>query len=246
MISAIKIIFILGFLISIHELGHFTIAKLCKIKVNEFSIGFGPVIWSKQGKETVYKIRAIPLGGFVNMLGEEERSEEEGSFSRAKIWKRIAIVSAGGLVNILFAVIVFFILALVTMHGGTQHLIKDALISTGEFVFSVFEGLKLLFTGNVGIDQFVGPVGISEMIATTNGIKEFFYLFAVISISIGVTNLLPFPPLDGGKILLLIIEKIKGKPLNQKFELNVQLAGFLFLILLSIVVTYNDIIRIIM
>lgn len=61
LISAIKIIFLLGFLIFIHELGHFLVAKLCKVKVNEFAIGFGPKIWSKKGKETKYAIRAIPL-----------------------------------------------------------------------------------------------------------------------------------------------------------------------------------------
>ena len=81
LINAINIVFILGFLVFIHECGHFIIAKLCKVKVNEFAIGFGPTIWSKQGKETKYALRLIPLGGFVSMEGEEERSEEEGSFS---------------------------------------------------------------------------------------------------------------------------------------------------------------------
>ena len=80
LIIAIKIIVLLGFLIFIHELGHFTVAKLCKVKVNEFAIGFGPTIWKKQGKETKYAIRLIPLGGFVSMEGEEEQSENEGSF----------------------------------------------------------------------------------------------------------------------------------------------------------------------
>ena len=110
LISAIKIIFLLGFLIFIHESGHFLIAKACKIKVNEFAIGFGPTIWKKQGKETKYALRLIPLGGFVNMLGEEERSEKEGSFSTASIPKRIAIVLAGGIVNIIFGLLVYFIL----------------------------------------------------------------------------------------------------------------------------------------
>ena len=63
-ITAIKIIILLGFLIIIHELGHFLVAKLCKVKVNEFSIGFGPGIWTKQGKETKYAIRLIPLRWF--------------------------------------------------------------------------------------------------------------------------------------------------------------------------------------
>ena len=110
LITIVKIVFILGFLVLIHEGGHFLTAKLCGIKVNEFAIGFGPTVWRKQGKETKYALRLIPVGGFVSMVGEEERSEEEGSFSKASIPKRIAVVAAGGLVNIVFALIVYFVL----------------------------------------------------------------------------------------------------------------------------------------
>ena len=63
-LSAIKIIFLLGFLIFIHEFGHFTVAKLCNVKVNEFAIGFGPKIWGRQGKETKYALRLLPLRWF--------------------------------------------------------------------------------------------------------------------------------------------------------------------------------------
>lgn len=94
MIAIIKIVFLLSFLVLIHESGHYIVAKMCNIKVNEFAIGFGPTIWKKQGKETKYALRLIPLGGFVSMEGEEERSLEEGSFSKASIPKRIAIVVA--------------------------------------------------------------------------------------------------------------------------------------------------------
>ena len=93
-IGFLKIVFLLGFLIFIHELGHFLVAKLFKVKIKQFAIGFGPTIWKKQGKETKYALRLIPLGGFVSMEGEEERSLEEGSFSKASIPKRIAIVVA--------------------------------------------------------------------------------------------------------------------------------------------------------
>ncbi len=116
LINAIKIMFLLGFLILIHESGHFLIAKLCKVRVNEFAIGFGPTIWNKQGKETKYALRLIPLGGFVSMEGEEEQSEKEGSFSKASIPKRIAIVAAGGLVNIFFGLIVYF--TIVSINGN--------------------------------------------------------------------------------------------------------------------------------
>lgn len=93
-ISAIKIIVLLGILITIHEAGHFIVAKCCNVKVNEFSIGFGPTIWKKQGKETKYTLRLIPLGGFNSLEGEEEESEDERSFSKASILKRLAIVVA--------------------------------------------------------------------------------------------------------------------------------------------------------
>lgn len=339
-ISAIKIIVLLGFLISIHEAGHLIVAKLCKVKVNEFAIGFGPKLWSKQGKETKYTVRLIPLGGFCNMEGEEERSENEGSFSKTSIPKRMAIVFAGATVNILFGLLVYFTIAafsgtyttniitgtiegyaaesfdirendkvieiqgkkiknrydlnrVINKNNGEEvslkiernneiieykikpteikaqiqdtenyityyylgvnlksaednfinHIIYGGL-ETKEFAFSIIENLKMLFTGNVGLNQMVGPVGISEVVAKTNGIKEFVYILALISVSLGVTNLLPIPALDGGKILILLIEAIRRKPLSEKMEINIQLIGFSILIAISLIVTYNDIIRI--
>lgn len=414
-ITILKIVFILGFLVFIHEGGHFLVAKLCKIKVNEFAIGFGPTIWRKQGKETKYALRLIPLGGFVNMEGEEERSEKEGSFSQASIPKRIAIVAAGGLVNILFALIVYFILLsftgnnvsniidgtipdtgaeivglqsgdeiikindkkihyksdfdkllkqcngeplrlLIKRNGKEETITIDPMIEkynytgiavqssadnntkiaavypkspaeqqglvigdiilkindidvlndvtklleeinkvegieikftiernketidilitpevktnyymgvylkkaensftnniyyayfeTAEFATSIVDNLKMLFTGNVSINQMVGPVGIGEIVAETNGFADFVYILAVVSISLGFTNLLPFPPLDGGKIVILLIEAIRRKPMSEKLEISIQMAGFALLIGLSILVTYNDVLRI--
>ena len=90
----------------------------------------------------------------------------------------------------------------------------------------------------------MGPVGISEVVAKTNGIQEFIYMLALISLSLGVTNLLPIPALDGGKILILIIEAIRRKPMKQETEINIQLLGFSILIALSLYITYHDIVRI--
>ena len=240
LINAIKIIFLLGFLVLIHEGGHFLVARLCKVKVNEFAIGFGPTIWKKQGKETRYEIRLIPLGGFVSMEGEDSYSDEEGSYSKASIPKRIAIVLAGGLVNIIFGAIVYWILASIVLGNiglGFKSLIK--------FLLSMIESLKMLFTGKVFADQLMGPIGISTVIAGTTGLQDFIYLLSLISVSLGVTNLLPVLPLDGGRVVMLIIEWIRRKPLKENFEIGLQMVGFVFFIGLSIYIAYNDILRII-
>lgn len=237
-IGLLKIVFLLGFLVFIHEGGHFIIAKLCKVQVNEFSIGFGPKLFEKQGKKTKYQLRLIPLGGFVNLEGEEEPSEKEGSFSKASILKKIVIVIAGGTVNIIFGLLVYFLLACQITD------IKNALLSTGDFIFSIVENLKILFTGGVKTDDLMGIVGISEIAIKTTTIQNYLYILALVSLSLGVTNLLPFPPLDGGKIVLYIIEAIRKKPLNQKIENVIQMTGFYILIGLSIFVMYNDVVRI--
>lgn len=117
-------------------------------------------------------------------------------------------------------------------------------IETKKFALSVIDNVKMIFTGGVSVDQMMGPVGISEAVAKTNGFREFVYMLALISLSLGVTNLLPIPALDGGKILILIIEAIRRKPLNEKTEINIQLIGFSILIALSLYITYNDILRI--
>jgi len=335
LLTAIKVIFLLGFLILIHEGGHFIVAKLCKVKVNEFAIGFGPTIWKSKNTETKYALRLIPLGGFVSMEGEEEASDKEGSFSKTSISKRIAIVAAGGVVNIVFGLVVYFILVtsignfvsqkidIVEQEYGAakagvmagDEIIKinnkkirnksdidevvqnskgeevvitvkrdDTLLDinvkptvvelegrgmyyllgiqfkraennfvnnvyygfwdTVDFSLSIVDSLKMMFTGNVTADQLMGPVGISGVVADTEKVSEFIYILAVISLSLGVTNLLPFPPLDGGKIVIYLIEAIRRKPLKQNIEASIQMAGFAILICLSIYVSYNDVLRI--
>ena len=119
-----------------------------------------------------------------------------------------------------------------------------AFFQTGEFAFSVVDNLKMLFTGNVSIDQMMGPVGIGEVVVQTNGVADFIYILAVVSISLGFTNLLPFPPLDGGKVVILLLEAIRRKPLKEKTEITIQMIGFIFLIGLAILVTCNDVTRI--
>ncbi len=249
MITALKIIFLLGFLVLIHETGHYVVAKICKIKVNEFAIGFGPKIWQKHGKQTEYEIRLIPLGGFVNLEGEEEDSDKQGSFSKASIPKRIAVVAAGALVNIIFGLLAYgiliFVRYLIVKEPNFLEALQYAMQAIGELIRSMALGIVELFSGKTNINDMVGPIGISEMVSKTSGITEFIYLLSIISVSLGVTNLLPIIPLDGGKIVLLIVEGIRKKPINKNIEASIQSAGFIALMIFSIVVAFNDIGRIV-
>ena len=191
-ITALKIIFLLGFLIIIHEGGHFIGAKICKIKVNEFAIGFGPKLFAKRIKETKYELRLIPFGGFVNLEGEEEHSDEEGSFSKASIPKRFSIIVAGAIVNIIFGILAYMILIAVNFYINVEaNLINSlsyAISSTGTLIYAMFDSIIQLFSGNVSINDMVGPVGISQMVSETNGISQFIYLLSIISVSLGITN----------------------------------------------------------
>lgn len=236
--AIIKTLILLGILVIIHEGGHFLVAKVCKVKVNEFSIGFGKKLLSKKKGDTEYSVRLIPLGGYVSMEGEEEASNEEGSFSKASMLKKVAIVSAGAIVNIIFGIIVYFLL--VTYHYGIQ----TAWNSTGNFIGALGESIKMLFTGGVTAEELTGPVGITTIVSKTSGMTDFLYILSIISLSLGITNLMPIPPLDGGKLLIYIIEWIKRKPLKQETTIAIQMTGFIFIIGLSIFVMYNDISRI--
>jgi membrane-associated protease RseP (regulator of RpoE activity) len=221
----------------VHEGGHFVTAKLCKIKVNEFSIGFGKNIWYKKHGDTLYAIRMIPLGGFVRLEGEETPSDEIGSFSNAKIWQKMLIVVSGGLVNIIFALVIF--LLLVTIYY--KYPLVNAIKLTGNYSYSVIESLKTLFSGNASPDNLVGPIGISNIIVKTTDLANYIYLISAVSISLGFTNLLPIPPLDGGKFLIYLIEALRKKPIKQETEIAIQMTGFVFIIALSIFVMINDI-----
>ncbi|MBQ9166471.1 MAG: site-2 protease family protein [Oscillospiraceae bacterium] len=99
-------ILLFGFLIAIHEFGHFIVAKACNVKVNEFSIGMGPLLLSRQGKETLYSLRLLPIGGFCAMEGEDGDSDDERAFSKAAAWKRFLILVAGSLFNVLTGLII--------------------------------------------------------------------------------------------------------------------------------------------
>lgn len=141
----------------------------------------------------------------------------------------------GPVVNIAFGIIVYFILGTIVNSS-----ISSGWIVTKRYLVAFIQGLGSLFTG-ASQAEVVGPVGISSLIVSTSYIMEFVYLLSVISLSLGVTNLLPIPGLDGGKILLLIIEAIRRKKMSQITEAAITSLGLLLLLAIAIVVTTKDI-----
>lgn len=332
MITTIAAIFIFLFVILFHEFGHFMVAKLVGVRVNEFSIGMGPkLIQSKKG-ETDYTLRALPIGGYVAMEGEEDSSEDPNSFSKASVLKRFAIIVAGAMMNFVLAYLVLLIVfagrgeqtttidtftensaleeagflpgdtitvidgveidnwttltetvdtlspgEAVTIQAkrGEETIEKQVIPSYNEqeqriliglmptmernlssifqntttyfltIMGAMFTFLKTLVTGGVGVGQLSGPVGIISTInqASQMGIFSVLLLLAFISINVGVFNLLPIPALDGGKILFLLIEAVRGKPIPPEKENIVHFIGFMLLIGLIIFVTFQDVMR---
>ena len=124
-----------GFIILSHELGHFTVARLLKVRINEFSIGMGPALFKKKGKETLYSLRLLPIGGYVKMEGEDEDSEDERAFCNKKVWQRFLIVLAGAVINILLGVVLLGILVACQDLVGTttvHSFSEDSLLQQSE------------------------------------------------------------------------------------------------------------------
>lgn len=150
-------IILFGFLIAIHEFGHFIVAKACKVKVNEFSIGMGPLLLHKQRGETMYSLRLFPIGGFCAMEGEDGDSEDEWAFGKAPAWKRLLILVAGSGFNFLTGlVIVLCLYASVTTYTAPVlsgfmdgfPLEGEAYLMVGDEIVAI-EGRRVLLTGDI-------------------------------------------------------------------------------------------------
>jgi regulator of sigma E protease len=353
--NIVSAIILFGFLIFIHEFGHFLFAKMSGVKVLRFSLGFGPKLIGKQLGETEYMISAVPLGGYVKMLGQEDigevedesdASEKQRSFRFQPAYKRVLIILAGPLFNLLTAFVIFFFVFLtgvptllptigeitpnspaakallqkgdkivaingapvkkwtemsdivhsspgknveltilrkassftVTVIPENQKLknifgekesvgiigvkpsgdtfmvrtnlpgaLNDALLKTWDFIELTVIGVVKLIERIVPVESLGGPILIFQMAEkeASVGALNYFIFAALISINLGILNLLPIPVLDGGHIFLLSIEAIRKKPLKEKTILMAQRTGMALLIMLMIFAMYNDIFRII-
>lgn len=343
-----KIIFallIFEVIILIHEFGHFIVAKLCGVKVNEFAIGMGPAIIKKKKGDTTYAWRVFPIGGYCAMEGEDASSDDERSFNKKSVPKRMAIVMAGIVMNLILGFVLLVIYAImsapitsttvskfdkenarshetglevgdeiisvngmriftdmdlsyqfqndedsvfdmVVLRNGEKKELKDVAfdvedkrmhidffvkpidadfftVTSYAFRHTITDGRLIYITlidlvkGKYSIKDLSGPVGIVDVIGDVIDnqtdeekgidwhalITQMLSLGAFITINIGLFNLLPLPALDGGRMVFLIVEAIRRKPVPPEKEGMVHFIGILALLLLMVIVTVSDVIK---
>ena len=356
-VTFIAAVFVFSAVIAIHEFGHFMVAKLCGVQVNEFSIGMGPVLCKRVRKGTQYSIRALPVGGFVALEGEEspesKQAEENLSvvsdgevspsgipLNEAPVWQRALIMLAGAGMNFVLGFVVMAILItaqsepitskvlyqveenalcgqtglqagdkILAVNGRRCFMANDILyelmrtedytadftvlrdgkkvelpdvqfdtwqddkgethMSLGFTVYGIkktplnvlkeagnsvpyygriiFASLSDLLRGRESINDLSGPVGIVTAIgqAASYGWQDLLELLVLITVNLGIFNLLPFPALDGGKVVFLLIEGVTGHAVPEKIQSGLTVAAFALLFGLMIFATYNDILRLI-
>ncbi len=351
--TLVSFIVVLGVLIFVHELGHFLFAKLFRVQVLKFSLGFGPKLLSKVYGETEYLVSAVPLGGYVKMLGEHPGDDppadgEDRSFAGKPVWQRFCIVLAGPLFNLLFSVVLFFgiflfmglpenldstvigevaegspaqragievndrILAIdgqpveqwrdilnavknsngreltfaVLRDGETLRLavqpeldsvknifgeeqekrfligiVKEDLIEyrsaglfealqaaiwqTWMFMYLTFMGIVKIIQKVIPASELGGPILIAQLAGeqARAGWLNFAHFMGLLSVNLGILNLLPIPVLDGGHLVFLTIEGIRRKPMSERLQIVAQQVGIALLVTLMVFVFYNDILR---
>lgn len=355
-INIIVFLLILGSIIIIHELGHFLAAKFFGVYCGQFSIGFGPKVWSKKGKETEYEIRALPFGGFVAMAGEEDQADNEEmqniplerTLKGIKTYQKVIIFLAGVFMNFVLALVVTLgvnifagqipvnvaqvgtiqensaaaqyglevgdvIQQIDIVETGQTLLISNyqdinftqdnlkttaesltmkmtvqrndekkvitlkvpfnatdakyklgitqatramniaeafqyTFVSLGQMSVAIFTALGQLITKFTDtVTQLSGPAGIFQITAQVTETGQVAYilnLLAMLSVNVGIFNLLPIPGLDGCQVLFALVEKMIGRELPEKLKLSLQMVGLGLVMLLMIFVTFQDITRI--
>jgi len=344
--TVILSIVVFGIIVFVHEFGHYILAKLTGIRVEEFALGMGPKLVSKKWGETVYSIRVLPLGGFCKMSGETGNSPEYDNreyedmrrFDKKPLWARASVIAAGPIMNFFLAILLFsMIFAILGIPGDISNEIgsiiaqspadkaglqpgdriigiDDTQVNDWNSLVSVIHtnpgkslkltverenksfkvdvipefdsannvgligisstepewkdigiiesivigykktieitrltavGLIQIITGQVSADGISGPVGIIQLIeeSARYGIIYVVNLTALISINLGLLNLLPIPALDGSRLFFLFIEGLRGRPVNPAKENLIHFMGFMLLMLLMVFITYRDIVK---
>ena len=338
-------VLLFNLIILAHEWGHYYTAKSFGVKVNEFALGMGPTLFKIKKGETIFSLRAFPIGGFCAMEGEDEESDDPGAFEKRKPWQKIIVVAAGAIMNLILGFVITLIILSqnsnfasntiskftdnamsqnyglkvgdeilevnnshiytykdlafeFTVDGDSEFditvkrdgqivdlknvkfnarpgqnnkqiteidfyvkpieknfltLIQQSFLDTISTVKIVWSGLVGLITGRFPLRQMSGPIGIVSAMgeATSEGLKtsivaalnNLLALIAMITINLGVVNLLPFPALDGGRLVFLFFELITRKKVNPKYEGWIHAFGLALFIILTIFIFYSDIMR---
>ncbi len=244
LISVIAFIAVFTIVVVVHELGHFIAARKAGVKVYEFSIGFPftpRIITLFRHRETEFTLRLLPLGGFVSF--SKDSDDEAIDLFKTSGVNRALILSAGAVFNIGFAFLIFVFVYTFGKHVS----VIGALSLSVKTVWSVFVGtvgfIVNIFSGHGSMEGLAGPVGIAAIAgkAAAKGIFNLLYFTGMLSLSLGIMNLLPFPALDGGQLFMLLIETIKRKPLSLRTYQVVNLVGIGLFFILTVLVTYKDI-----
>ncbi len=335
-ISIVCALLVIGVLAFIHEMGHFLVAKKFGFGIVEFAIGMGPVVWKKEKDGIQYSLRAFPIGGMCRFEGEDESSDHPRAFNNQAVWKRMLVVIAGPLMNVVFA-LVFAIVTLLaygdfmpqivgfagddapavlagmqegdvlleiggkkltyyteateaiaaansescevrvdrngeklrlTLHGiyseadgrnmlgvsisparyhfSVGECIVNSFRYVGDMVGMMFDFFGQLFKGQVQEGDVGGPVMMIDIIgqAVRIGFESVLRMTVLISINLAVINILPLPALDGGRLVFMLVEALRGKPMDQNTEGTIHLIGFGLLMALVVFLTYKDVLRI--
>ena len=253
---------ILGFLflITIHEGGHCLVAKMLGVRVNEFSVGMGPLLSQSEKNGTKYSFRLIPVGGYCALEGEfgEDKTDEEiknyvdtdpKAFVNQPVWKQLLILAAGSAVNFFFGFILFIIVYLIVAKGevGLGRIFQISCRESFRMIREIFSFLAGIFTGKSSMDDVSGVVGIVAVVAdaANYGLINVVYLIAILSVNLSVMNMLPIPGLDGGRIFVTFIRVITRGKLSQKTENAINAAGMILLLALIIFIAVKDIIKLV-
>jgi membrane-associated protease RseP (regulator of RpoE activity) len=232
-------------IIGIHEASHMLVSKLFGVKVLKFSLGFGPILFSKQIGETSYELRILPLGGFIQCDGESPEKDTPRGFFSLRWWKRSLIALAGPTSNLILGFLLIFGLLLFNGWPIFQGLSRAYEISS----FVITTTIKWIFgltppvPNQPAVSQLAGPIMVTKILVNSmrEGFASFAFILSMISLSLGLFNLFPVPGLDGGHIALYTLEGLRGKKFSTKAYVVWNIIGFMLLIALMIFVCGMDI-----
>lgn len=239
----------IALIIAIHELGHFSVAQLFNIPVNTFSIGFGPTIFKTKLKESEFRLALFPIGGYVQLAGGENGFSSYALnnpklFRNRPYYQQLLVMLGGIIFNIIFGIIGFAVVVFFYKYSKKDQ--EDNSLEQTSQVSGFRDMLKQM--QQVAIKKnnkqsIQGPIGIISLMsqASQHSLLFFIFFLSFLSFNLALFNILPFPPLDGGQIMLLTIEALLGHPLAPQIIGTINLISITLFILFFIYVTTQDI-----